>query len=75
MATKALTKAKRRRTIEVPVKTMEEVPLLSQNERDVLLASLVRAHARVKAGKAVDHDSKTFKNRLMSIYRGGKRWR
>jgi hypothetical protein len=73
MTTKAQAKAKRRSTIEVPVKTMEEVPALSQNERDVLLASLERAQARVTAGKAVDHDSKSFKNRMMSIYRGGRR--
>jgi len=73
MRTKAQAKAKRRRTIEVPVTTMEEIPALSQDERNVLLASLERAQARVKAGKAIDHDSKIFKDRLISIYRGGRR--
>jgi hypothetical protein len=61
-----------RRTTMVPVTTMEEIPVLSDAEREALLASLKQAEARVKAGRAVDYDPKTFKDRLVSIYRGAK---
>ena len=73
MASRASTKAKRRRTTTVPVTTMEEIPVLSSKERERLLQSLERAEARIKAGKGIDYDSKTFKDRLLRIYRTGKR--
>ena len=57
----------------VPVTTMEEIPLLSEKEHADLLASLKAAAARVKAGKAIDYDSKTFKERLIGITRTRKR--
>jgi hypothetical protein len=66
-------KGSRRRTTMVPVTTMEEIPVLSDQERRQLTASLEQAEARIKAGKAIDYDSKTFKERLISIYRCGKR--
>ena len=66
-------KEKRRRTTRVPVTTMEEIPVLSETERTDLIDSLKQAEARVKAGKAIDYDPKTFKRRLLDIYRGGKR--
>ena len=59
----------RRRTTVVPVTTMEEIPVLSAKERADLLAVLKAAEARVKAGKAIDYDPKTFKDRLIGIYR------
>jgi hypothetical protein len=68
-----MTKDKRRRTTMVPVTTMEEIPVLSSKEREQLLRSLKQAQARIKAGKGVDYDPKTFKDRLLSIYRAGKR--
>ena len=68
-----VTKAKRRRTTTVPVTTMEEIPVLSDQERAELTTSLQDAEARVKGGKAIDYDPKTFKNRLIGIYRGAKR--
>ena len=71
--TKPATKEKRRRTTMVPVTTMEEVPVLSEQERADLLKSLKDAEVRVKAGKAADYDPKTFKKRLIEIYRGSKR--
>jgi hypothetical protein len=37
-----------------------------------LTASLEQAEARIKAGKAIDYDPKTFKERLISIYRRGE---
>lgn len=72
MASKTATRDKRRTTM-VPVTTMEEIPVLSDKERTELTASLKAAETRVKAGKAIDYDPKTFKDRLVGIYRGGKR--
>lgn len=73
MANKATTERRRRRTTMVPVTTMEEIPVLSETERAELTSSLKAAEARLKAGKAVDYDPKTFKDRLVGIYRRGKR--
>ena len=73
MTSTAATKDKRRRTTMVPVTTMEEIPVLSDHEQAELLTSLKEAEARVKAGKATDYDPKTFKQRLLDIYRGAKR--
>ena len=64
--------AKSRRTTCVPLTTMEEIPGLSSKERAVLLASLKAAETRVKPGKAIDYDPKTFKDRLIGIYRARK---
>jgi hypothetical protein len=66
-------KAKQHRTSMVPVTTMEEIPVLSEKEREELLESLKQAEARVKAGQAVDYDRKSFRERLIAIYRGSKR--
>ena len=57
----------------VPVTTMEEIPVLREEERSALLTSLKEAEARAKAGEAIDYDAKTFKDRLRGIYRGAKR--
>ena len=73
MTTKTETSPKRRRTTTVPVTTMEEIPVLAEEERMALLTSLKEAEARIKAGKAVDYDPGTFKDRLLAIYRGVKR--
>jgi len=73
MTSKSATKHRRRRSTSVPVTTMEEIPVLSNKERADLLASLKQAEARVKAGKAIDYNSKTFKKRLLDIYRTAKR--
>jgi hypothetical protein len=47
--------------------------VLSDKEREELVASLKQAEARAKAGQAIDYDPKTFKDRLVAIYRGAKR--
>ena len=60
---------KRRRTTMVPVTTMEEIPVLSETEREELLTSLKEAEARANAGQAADYDPKSFKDRLVGIYR------
>ena len=72
MIDKTATTDKRRRTTIVPVTTMEEIPVLSEQERAELLTSLQEAEARATAGEASDYDPATFKDRLIGIYRGGK---
>jgi hypothetical protein len=66
-------KANQHRTTMVPVTTMEEIPILSEREREDLLESLRQAEARVKAGQAIDYDRKSFRERLIALYRGSKR--
>lgn len=61
------------RTTMVPVTTMEDVPVLSPSERAELVASLEAAQSRVDAGEGVEHDAKSFKDRLMGIFRSAKR--
>jgi hypothetical protein len=73
MTSKAAAKDKRRRTTSVPVTTMEEIPVLSETERADLVASLKEAEARIKAGEGIDYHPKTFKKRLVDIYRRAKR--
>ena len=73
MTMKAATDRKRRRTTVVPVTTMEEIPVLDEQERAELIRALQEAEARAEAGEAVDYDPKTFKRRLIDIYRGLKR--
>src|SRR5436853_6978651 len=67
---KTAAKDRGRRTTMVPVTTMEELPVLSAKEPAELRASLEQAERRIKAGQGIDYDSKTFKQRLMGIYRG-----
>lgn len=57
----------------VPVTTMEEVPVLTEEERAELMAALKEAEARIKAGEGIEYDPKTFKERLLRIYRNAKR--
>jgi hypothetical protein len=73
MANGSSTKKRRRRTTMAPVTTMEEIPVLTDEERSRLTASLKDAQARIAAGKGIDYDPKTFKDRLVGLYRGGKR--
>lgn len=72
MTSKAAANDKRRTTM-VPVTTMEELPVLSDKERADLRASLEEAEGRIEAGQGVDYDARTFKRRLLDIYRGVKR--
>ncbi len=59
--------SKTRRTAMVPVTTMEELPILSEEERAEMVASLEAAEARIAAGQYVEHDSSTFVDRLMNV--------
>jgi hypothetical protein len=70
---KSATEPKRRRTTLVPVTTMEEVPVLAEEERAELLASLEQAQTCVKGGDYTDYDPKKLKNRMLRIYRAKKR--
>lgn len=72
MASNTATTAKRR-TTRVPVTTLEEIPVLSAQERSALTNALEEAQARVEAGTAIDYAPETFKARLLRIYRGDKR--
>ena len=67
------TARKPRRTTMVPVTTLEEVPVLDDDERAELLASLKEAEADIKAGKGIEYDPKAFRERLLRIYRANKR--
>lgn len=62
-----------RRTTLVPVTTMEEVPVLTAEERADLINSLEAAEARVEAGDFTEYDPETFKDRLLDIHRNAKR--
>jgi hypothetical protein len=73
MASKTATKDKRRRTTMVPVTTMEEIPVLTDEERAALLASLKQAEAQIEAGDYTEYDQKKFRERFMRIYRGRKK--
>jgi hypothetical protein len=73
MGTKLAVRSKRRRAISVPVTTIEEIPDLSNAERASLLADLKQAEGRIKAGKGFEYHPKAFKDRLLKIYRGGKK--
>jgi hypothetical protein len=72
MTSKTAAKSTRRTTM-VPVTTMEELPVLSDKERASLRTSLEQAEGRIDAGQGVDYDPKTFKRRLLDIYRSTKR--
>jgi len=60
----------KRKTMIVPVVTMEEVPVLSERERADLIASLKQAEADVAAGRAKPFDREDFKKRFLAICRG-----
>lgn len=51
----------------VPVTTMEELPILSEEERAEMLASLKAAEARIAAGQCAEHDPGAFVDRLMKV--------
>ena len=67
------TKAMDRPITMLAVTTMEEIPVLSERERVELIAALEAAETRIAAGKAVDYEPRTLKDRLVGIYRRGKR--
>jgi hypothetical protein len=71
MTTKA--NQKPRPTTMVPVTTMEEIPVLSDEERAALLTKLKDAEARIEAGQVSDFDPEAFEERLVGIYQNRQR--
>jgi hypothetical protein len=69
MTTKSNRKQEPRATTMVPVTTMEELPVLSDDERAKLLADLKTAEAESAAGQSVEYDSDAFRQRLLEICR------
>jgi hypothetical protein len=51
----------------VPVTTMEEAPILSEEERADMVAVLKDAEARVACGESVEHDPDTFVDHMMEV--------
>ena len=51
----------------VPVTTMEEIPVLTEQERAQLLAELKDSEERIKAGDYIEFDPKEFKDRMLRI--------
>ena len=64
---------KQRQTPMVPMTTMEEIPVLADDERDELLGLLEDAQTEISSVEAVDYDPKSFKAGLTEIYRSPKR--
>jgi hypothetical protein len=60
------------RTAMMPVTTLEEVPILDDEERAEMLASLKEAEARIAAGEYVEYDPATFKDHLLAIYKAAR---
>ena len=56
-----------RLTATVPVTTMEEVIILTDEERAEMLASLKAAEKRIAVGEFVEHDRKEFVDRLLRV--------
>jgi diadenosine tetraphosphate (Ap4A) HIT family hydrolase len=73
MTAKASRKQQPGATTMVPVTTMEELPVLNDEERARLLAELMKAEAEVGAGQSTTYESEAFKKRLLEIYRDNKR--
>lgn len=69
----AMTQPKSNRAPEttfVPVVTMEEVPVLGDEEREDLIVSLKDAESDISAGRATTFDRAGFIARFMAICRG-----
>ena len=62
-----------RRTTMVPVTTMEEIPVLTDEERAALLVELKEAEDQIATGQYVEFEPQAFEDRLLKIYREGQR--
>ncbi len=71
MATKSDQKSPR--TALVPITTMEEIPVLSAQERAEFINSLEAAEGRIEAGDFAEYDPEKFEDRLLDIHRNAKR--
>ncbi len=59
--------SKAHRTVWVPVTTMEDLLILSDDERAEMVASLKAAEARIASGEYIEHNPGAFVDRLMDI--------
>ncbi|HLQ92731.1 MAG TPA: hypothetical protein VK148_22130 [Xanthobacteraceae bacterium] len=59
-----------RDTVVVPVVTLEEVPVPTEEEQAELVASLKQAEADVAAGRTKPFDRETLKKRFLAICNG-----
>lgn len=73
MTAKSSRKPEPRATTMVPVTTMEELPVLSDQEREKLLADLKAAEAEIASGHYTELDAEAFRQRLLDIYRNKTR--
>jgi hypothetical protein len=48
---------------------MEEIPILSAQERSDLIQELEQAETRIESGEFIEHDPASFTARLLAIYR------
>jgi len=55
------------KTTWIPVTTMEEMPLLDDEELNELIASLKEAEAEVASGNCVEHDAATFVEEFLAL--------
>ena len=55
-------------SVLVPVTTMEEIVVLTEQERAELLASLKAAEAEIAAGKGAPYDSEEMRRHFFSAY-------
>lgn len=73
MTAKPNRKPEPRATTMVPVTTMEELPVLSEEERAKLLADLKVAEAEIASGHYTELDAEAFRQRLLDLYRNKTR--
>jgi hypothetical protein len=59
-------------TTMVPVTTMEEMPLLSEADRQAMVESLEKAEADISAGEANPHNSQTFVAEMQALRNAAK---
>jgi hypothetical protein len=64
---------KSHRTALVPITTMEEIPVLTAQERAEFIDTLEAAEARIEGGDFVEYDPEAFEDRLLDIERNTRR--
>jgi hypothetical protein len=58
----------RRETVIVPVLSLEEMPRLSDKERECLIAELKEAEESMKAGEYVTYSPEWLRQRFREVY-------
>jgi len=56
----------------VPVTTMEQIPVLTDREREDLILSFEEARGRIEAGDFIDYDPDAFRDDLDAACRARK---